>query len=107
MSHYTKLLEIAGIRRPGQKVKVVGGRHYGHVTEIKDINWSEGEVLLTTKQDYDRWFEAGQVCCLEPDYGPMPDLQAARLEKARASRMETIDIAKPSVAPSWIPKPKS
>lgn len=117
IDQYKRMFEFSGLKGPGQTVKVHGGRHHGLKSTVKDINWSEGEVLLTTKKDIDRWFSLAMVEVLDPirpSSTPLP----TRAPQNPVSRLRTdvpspgrIDPpatrTEPRTTPSWIPKPKN
>jgi KOW motif len=63
-----------GVRRCGQRVRVISGRHAGTVGKISRINWTEAEVLVGR-----RWFAPSAFEVLDPMDGPMPKAVASKM----------------------------
>ena len=110
---YRKMVEISGLRNPGQTVKVNGGRHAGLKTIVHMINWDDAEVLLETKSGAMRWFGIAMVTVMDPIRTPLPENPAAAptsppkpLEPVAPLPVPPAPVVSPKAAPSWLPKPK-
>lgn len=130
---YLKMCEIAGLRHPGQRARVLSPKYWNHEAEILAINWSDGEVLMKRpiSGNYpmlngERWWPISMIQILDPDYGPMPELSQGRSPSAHSPSdpavthpkiaqvtQDVSNLREPEIAPeipqlkkalSWIPK---
>lgn len=73
------LLLDAGVRHPGQTIKVNKGRHKGFVGVIETIDWCEAEVRCEKNARwFSLWHKNDYFTVLDPSQAEPP--KAARLE---------------------------